>query len=183
MSKTAKGLLIAVLCVLATWTALASLYARSISEELTLLRRESRSDTVYLRCRIRELESELKVHASTPVGSIPTAPAETENATAPAVPETDAPSEHPTEEVTVPIHQSPETQPPSPEDDPASPPASPYLIAEHEGIICLFDASGALLRSVNVFTMTLPAPDREALSVGIPVDSWEEAMEILDSYE
>ena len=59
MSKTAKGLLIAALCVLTTWMGIACLYTYSVSEELTTLRRESRSDTVYLRCRIRDLESEL----------------------------------------------------------------------------------------------------------------------------
>ena len=59
MSKTAKGLLIAALCVLTTWMGIAFLYTYSVSEELNTLRRESRSDTVYLRCRIRDLESEL----------------------------------------------------------------------------------------------------------------------------
>ena len=191
MSKCTKGLLIAALCLLTTWLGLAYLYTYSVSEELAMLRREDRSDTVYLRCRIRELESKLsaglqEILPAEPVGGVgeeTTAPAETEEeresetVTDTAV-ETAAPD---TEAVTLPVHQSPETQAPS-EPETAIPP-SLYLIAEHKGIIGLFDASGALLRSVNVFVMTLPEAEREALTVGIPARSWSEAVEMLDRYE
>ena len=191
MSKCTKGLLIAALCLLTTWLGLAYLYTYSVSEELAMLRREDRSDTVYLRCRIRELESKLtaglqEVLPAEPVGGVgeeTTAPAETEEeresetVTDTAV-ETAAPD---TEAVTLPVHQSPETQAPS-EPETAIPP-SLYLIAEHKGIIGLFDASGELLRSVNVFVMTLPEAEREALAVGIPARSWSEAVEMLDRYE
>ena len=191
MSKCTKGLLIAALCLLTTWLGLAYLYTYSVSEELAMLRREDRSDTVYLRCRIRELESKLsaglrEILPAEPVGGVgeeTTAPAETEEeresetVTDTAV-ETAAPD---TEAVTLPVHQSPETQAPS-EPETAIPP-SLYLIAEHKGIIGLFDASGALLRSVNVFVMTLPEAEREALAVGIPARSWSEAVEMLDRYE
>lgn len=194
MSKTAKGLLIAALCVLTTWVGLSTLYAHSLSEELTLLRREGRSDTVYLRSRIRELESELTVY----LGEVFTAPSapmggeastegltdgetvtdkETEDETAPQKPAD-------TEGVTLPTHNSPETVPsvdslPTPE----TAPAAPYLVAAHNGIIGLFDASGALLRTVNVYLMTLPEADRAALTVGIPAGDWEEALELLGRYE
>ena len=191
MSKCTKGLLIAALCLLTTWLGLAYLYTYSVSEELAMLRREDRSDTVYLRCRIRELESKLtaglqEILPAEPVGGVgeeTTAPAETEEeresetVTDTAV-ETAAPD---TEAVTLPVHQSPETQAPS-EPETAIPP-SLYLIAEHKGIIGLFDASGELLRSVNVFVMTLPEAEREALAVGIPAQSWSEAVEMLDRYE
>ena len=191
MSKCTKGLLIAALCLLTTWLGLAYLYTYSVSEELAMLRREDRSDTVYLRCRIRELESKLtaglqEILPAEPVGGVgeeTTAPAETEEeresetVTDTAV-ETAAPD---TEAVTLPVHQSPETQAPS-EPETAIPP-SLYLIAEHKGIIGLFDASGELLRSVNVFVMTLPEAAREALAVGIPARSWSEAVEMLDRYE
>ena len=191
MSKCTKGLLIAALCLLTTWLGLAYLYTYSVSEELAMLRREDRSDTVYLRCRIRELESKLsaglqEILPAEPVGGVgeeTTAPAETEEeresetVTDTAV-ETAAPDP---EAVTLPVHQSPETQAPS-EPETAIPP-SLYLIAEHKGIIGLFDASGALLRSVNVFVMTLPEAEREALAVGIPARSWSEAVEMLDRYE
>lgn len=191
MSKCTKGLLIAALCLLTTWLGLAYLYTYSVSEELAMLRREDRSDTVYLRCRIRELESKLtaglqEILPAEPVGGVgeeTTAPAETEEereseiVTDTAV-ETAAPD---TEAVTLPVHQSPETQAPS-EPETAIPP-SLYLIAEHKGIIGLFDASGELLRSINVFVMTLPEAEREALAVGIPARSWSEAVEMLDRYE
>lgn len=196
MSKTAKGLLIAALCILTTWMGVACLYTYSVSEELTTLRRESRSDTVYLRCRIRDLESELDAERAEgllppteDVGGDPTENEQNEvtspmgtdgQATAPT--ENDAAAQPPvsTEEVTLPVHESPETQPPAEETTAA--PASLYLIAEQNGIIGLFDASGALLRSLNVFVMTLPEADREALEVGIPVASWEEAVDILDRF-
>lgn len=198
MSKTAKGLLIAALCALTTWVGLSTLYAHSLSEELTLLRREGRSDTVYLRSRIRELESELTVYLGE-VFTAPSAPmggeASTEGLTdcetvteketvGENAPQKPADTEAPTEGVTLPTHNSPETVPsvdslPAPE----TAPAAPYLVAAHNGIIGLFDASGALLRTVNVYLMTLPEADRAALTVGIPAGDWEEALELLGRYE
>ena len=190
MSKCTKGLLIAALCILTTWLGLAYLYTYSVSEELATLRRENRSDTVYLRYRIRELESELDAGVkgllpAEPVGGgaadTVAPPAET-GKESDAMTDTDQTTASPdTEAVTLPVHQSPETQAPS-EPETAVPP-SLYLIAEHDGIIGLFDASGELLRSVNVFVMTLPEAEREALAVGIPAWSWSEAMETLDRYE
>jgi hypothetical protein len=56
-------------------------------------------------------------------------------------------------------------------------------VAAHDGIIGLFDASGALLKTVNVYLMTLPEADRAALTVGIPARDWEEALELLGQYE
>jgi hypothetical protein len=192
MSKTAKGLLIAALCVLTTWMGIACLYTYSVSEELKTLRRESRSDTVYLRWRIKDLESELAAERAEgmlpPTESVGGAPSETEEGEVTAHEDTeevttDTPETRPdasTEEVTLPVHQSPETQAPTEEATDA--PVSLYLIAEHNGIIGLFDTSGALLRSVNIFVMTLPTADREALAVGIPASSWEEALTVLDRF-
>lgn len=192
MSKTAKGLLIAALCVLTTWTGIACLYTYSVSEELKTLRRESRSDTVYLRCRIRDLESELAAERADgvlpPTESVGGAPSVDQEGDATIPPDTEesttaAPENRPdpsTEEVTLPVHQSPETQ--APVEEATDAPVSLYLIAEHNGIIGLFDTSGALLKSVNVFVMTLPKADREALSVGIPASSWEEALTVLDRF-
>jgi hypothetical protein len=98
---------------------------------------------------------------------------------APDAPVADKPDSS-TEEVTLPTHQSPETQ--APAEEVTATPASLYLIAESGGVIGLFDASGALLKSVNVFVMTLPEADRKALSVGIPASSWEEALTVLDRF-
>lgn len=194
MSKTAKGLLIAALCVLTTWVGLSTLYAHSLSEELTLLRREGRSDTVYLRSRIRELESELTLYLgevftapSAPMGGEASNEGLTEGETVTekeTVGETAPQKPADTEGVTLPTHNSPETVPsvdslPTPE----TAPAAPYLVAAHNGVIGLFDASGALLRTVNVYLMTLPEADRAALTVGIPAGDWEEALELLGRYE
>ena len=59
MSKITKGLLITAFSVLTVSLIFSTLYTYSVSEELSLLRREGRSDLVYLRSRIRDLESEL----------------------------------------------------------------------------------------------------------------------------
>ena len=196
MSKTAKGLLIAALCILTTWIGLSTLYTYSVSEELSLLRREGRSDTVYLRCRIRDLESELSAGLTTQE------PAPDESADQEAAAEASSdrevstsmttdceiPTQSPdgqeavTEGVTFPTHSSPETAPVGGESPSEPSLVSPYLVASHEGIIGLFDASGALLRTANVYIMTLPESDREALTVGIPAGDWAEALEILERY-
>jgi hypothetical protein len=84
-----------------------------------------------------------------------------------------------TEAVTVPAHKSPEIQS-SVESDV---PTALYLLTEHEGIIGVFDAAGELVRTVNVFTKTLPKADREALQVGIPVYSFEEMCALVEQYE
>jgi hypothetical protein len=95
-----------------------------------------------------------------------------------------ADTEAATEGVTLPTHNSPETVPAAGgESTPETSPAAPYLVAAHNGVIGLFDASGALLKTVNVYLMTLPEADRAALTVGIPARDWEEALELLGQYE
>ena len=190
MNKTTKGLLIAAFCVLTLWAGLATLYTYSVSEELTTLRREGRSDMIYLRCRIRDLENELSARAD---GSdnLPTvsdkedstdhvkneSPSNSDESTL------DRPVEEATEAVTIPTLNAPETTPPA-ESEPTVETnlVAPYLIAAHEGIIGLFDATGALLKTANVYTMTLPEADRAALDVGIPAGSWAEALRLLEMY-
>lgn len=191
MSKTSKALLITAFCVLALWAGLATLYTYSVSEELTLLRREGRSDIIYLRCRIRDLESELS--ARNDGGDIPPS-ISVENSTDVMNGETssdldgittDDPveSEEATEGVTIPTLNTPETVPPTDAEVlPETIPASPYLVMTHEGVIGLFDATGALLKTANVYIMTLPEADRAALEVGIPAGSWAEALHLLEMY-
>ena len=191
MSKTVKILLITAFCALALWAGLATLYTYSVSEELTMLRKEGRSDIMYLRCRIRDLESELFSHAdgeSIPPSVSVEDPADTpksETSSNSIGITTDAPieSEEATEGVTIPTLNSPETIPPvNAEDTPETVPAAPYLVTSHKGIIGLFDAAGALLKTANVYIMTLSASDRAALEVGIPAGSWAEALQILEMY-
>ena len=130
---------------------------------------------VYLRTRIRELESELTsllLDRTEPETEAVESEADTAESPAPE-----------TEAVTVPTHQSPETQPseetsPSPELS-----ATAYTLTEHNGLIGIFDASGALVRTLNVFVMTLPEAEREALRVGIPAYSYEEMLRLAQQYE
>ena len=211
MKPIFKGLLVTAVAFTVGWTLMSALYTYDLSEELTLLRRETTNNTVYLRSRIRELESLMNlkpdgqpVEPGTPVGgdaedlekeeshppanggqtgqasdTQPSPPSEDDRP-----PVTSAPTESPaspspdTEAVTLPVPQAPETRPPEAES--AIP--SLYLIAECNGIIGLFDASGELIQTVNVFVMTLPETDREALAVGIPASSWQEACEMLGRY-
>lgn len=197
MSKITKGLLIAAFSVLTVSLIFSTLYTYSVSEELSLLRREGRSDLVYLRSRIRDLESELSaqqadtdVSVTIPVGG--DAPADgpangstngADGAGADNEATTSIPAEE-TEEVTIPTHSSPETSPPADTEASAAPlPASPYLVAAHDGVIGIFDATGALLKTANVYIMTLPESDRSTLEVGIPAGSWAEALRLLDMYE
>ena len=197
MSKITKGLLIAAFSVLTVSLIFSTLYTYSVSEELSLLRREGRSDLVYLRSRIRDLESELSaqqadtdVSVTIPAGGDDPAdgPANgpTNGADGAGVDNeatTSTPAEE-TEEVTIPTHSSPETSPPADTEASAAPlPASPYMVAAHAGVIGIFDATGALLKTDNVYIMTLPESDRSTLEVGIPAGSWAEALRLLDMYE
>lgn len=184
MRKLIKGLLIACVVVVLGGLLLTVLYTDSVSDELTRFRRESRSDIVYLRTRIRELESELTAgllgkgeSISKPVGGTADG-VETEASTDGDPTETNAV----TEAVTVPTHQSPETQIPS-VGLPDSSASALYLVTEHNGVIGVFDATGELLRTVNVFIMTLPQAEQDALTTGIPVYSIDELKTLLEQYE
>ena len=194
MSKLTKWLLISIAAVSLGWSSFSSLYSLSVADELATLRKENRNDLSYLRNRIRELDSELNSilldmldRPSVPVDGAPDpAPSEAETTETPeGDTETDNAPEDTmsgaTEEVTIPTHQSPETE----VSDKAEGETVPtlYLVAERDGIIGLFDASGDMLRQANVFVMTLPEADRKTLAVGIPASSLEEALSILEQYE
>lgn len=164
-------------------------YTQTISDELTLLRRENRSDIVYLRNRVRELESDLKntiLDCWTPSEE---ESMETEADAEETLPEEDVvvdteaeiESEEVEESVTIPTHNSPETQVGEHEDTEA--PVASYLLTVHNGVIGVLDASGELVREVNVFVMTLPEAEQEALAVGIPAYSEEEMLALLERYE
>ena len=190
MSKTTKGLLIAAFCILTLWAGLATLYTYSVSEELTMLRREGQSDIIYLRCRIRDLESEISARSdendNSPTVSIEEDSTDQIKNESPSGSDgitPDRPVEEATEGVTIPTLNSPETAPPADSETTDEPVlAAPYLVSAHEGIIGLFDATGALLKTANVYIMTLPEADRAALEVGIPAGSWTEALHLLEMY-
>lgn len=200
MKKLTGWLLAALASVAMVWAVLSTAYTHSISEELSDLRRENSGDFAHLRFRIRELESELSDalidrlltpadgEADPADGDAETAPATSETVADTASPaetvgdadETENTTDLPAESVTLPVHRSPETQPAEAE---AIAPTALYLLAEHEGVIGVFDASGDLLRTLNVFVFTLPEADRAALEVGIPAHSWQEMEALIAGYE
>ncbi len=202
MQKLTKGLLVTVTILSLGWSAMTALYTHTVSEELGLLRQESHSDNIHVRCRLRELESVLTMALASqtlspaePVDGVPTesdaedAPAETttadETATEPVtepasdtlpLPDTVEPE---TEMVTLPTLEALDVRPGAEDDAPEV----VYLIGVHEGRVALFDAAGEVLETVNVFVMTLPAADRAALEVGISQSSLAEARAVLARYE
>ncbi len=82
-----------------------------------------------------------------------------------------------TETIELPTHDRPETLPPE------TPSTLLYTVGAYEGRIGVFDATGRLIRTVNVFLFALPESDREALAVGIPAYSREEMLRIVERYE
>lgn len=202
MKKWTQGLLISIAALSLCGVICTAHYTHTIEERLSEAKRNNRSDITQLNARIHELESEWTMGiwdrldelfrpengdpSMRPVDGQSTAP-ETDVAE-PEEPseaddtdqiETDGDTPN-TDAVTLPTHQTPETQPPSTD---AVAPAALYVMSEHEGVIGIFDATGELMRVVNVFVMTLPDADREALSVGIPAYSWAEMLELIDRYQ
>lgn len=57
-----------------------------------------------------------------------------------------------------------------------------YSVKEYNGIIGVYDLSGELMYTVEVYTKTLPTRDRELLKKGIVADSYEELLDILGDY-
>jgi hypothetical protein len=204
MTRVLKILTVAAALVALCGVILSAAYTQTVDEEVTRLRRESRSDIVYLRTRVRELESMLTAELAgrleppdLPVDGVPedTAPEEVttdeesaeENDTSDTRPEENIDGETDeetsadepdtllpeSEEVTVPTHNSPET----------AAPTALYTLAAYNGMIGVFDRGGELVRVINVFVMTLPEAEQEALAMGIPAYSEEEMRQIAERFE
>lgn len=184
MKKWMKILMISAAVVALGGLILSAAYTHTVEDEVTRLRRESRSDIVYLRTRVRELESDLTAslmeRLDPPTEAVDGDISDETLHETLADTVTDTPD---TEAVTVPTHKAPETEEPSAALPETELPAAMYLLTEHNNIIGVFDASGELVRTVNVFVMTLPEAEREALAVGIPAYSYEEMCGILEQYE
>ena len=181
LTNLTKGILISIASITLIWLIFSTAYTYTVSEEVIKLRRDSRSDIVYLRNRVRDLEAALKTDIPAGVTSPDTneddvATRETEGSN-----QDTAPAE--TEAVTVPTHQSPETQAPSVDAPHPLPSTAAYLFTEHNGMIGVFDAAGELVRTINVFVMTLPEAEREALYVGIPAYTYAEMCELAEQFE
>ena len=194
MKQVTKILLFGLLALSLLWSALSTLYAQELSQQLTSLRRENRSDTVYLRNRVKNLESEIKEYLRLSLQAVggnasndqnveteeTTAEAETSTTEAGSMKPEEAP-EHVTEEVTIPVQNSPETIPTEDVPPVETSPYALYVITEHNGIIGVFDPVGKLVRTVNVLVVALPQADQDALRLGIPAYSEQELIEILDA--
>jgi hypothetical protein len=203
MTRVLKILTVAAAMVALCGVILSAAYTQTVDEEVTRLRRENRSDIVYLRTRVRELESMLTAELAgrldppdLPVDGVPedtietaaTDEAETDSDTESSaedstaegdVPEDGTAADEPdtllpeSEEVTVPTHNSPET----------AAPTALYTLAAYNGMIGVFDQGGELVRVINVFVMTLPQAEQEALAMGIPAYSEEEMRQIAERFE
>jgi hypothetical protein len=180
MKKFLRGLGVTAVIIAIGGVAMSWMYTQNVSEELTRLRRESRSDIVYLRTRVRELESELTACLLNQLEP-PSEAVDGEEAP-PVEQDTPAP-EAGTEAVTVPTHQAPETQTPTLDLPDSEATDAEYFLSEYQGVIGVFDNSGNLLRTINVFVMTLPEAERVSLKIGIPVFSWEELDSLLEQFE
>lgn len=195
MKKLLKALIATAAVAALVGVLLSAAYTQTVSDELTRLRRESRSDVVYLRNRVRELENELNSSfldrwaefLDTETDEVTEALTELPEDDTSADVETEMDADE--ESVTIPTHNSPETQEPSEEvsdtvgEETTEAPVAAYLLTVHEGVIGVLDASGELVRTVNVFVMTLPEAEQEALAVGIPAYSEEEMLSMLEQYE
>lgn len=182
MKKLMKGLLITAIAIAIGGVILSALYTQTVSDELTRLRRESRSDIVYLRTRVRELESELTACLLGQWQPPSEAVGGSEDLSEDTCEVTDN-HESQKEEVTVPTHQAPETQAPTVQSPDQEGCDAVYVLAEYQGMIGVFDHYGKLLQTVNVFVMTLPEAERAALEIGIPAYSYEDLCTILKQYE
>ena len=188
MKHVLKGLVVAVAVAALVGVFLAVGYTQTVSEEVTKLRRESRSDLVYLRTRVRELESELTASLLDRLESPDQAvdgvvDEETDAGTSETETEPVTEDVNDSEEVTVPTHNSPETQEPNEESTETDAPAAMYILTVYNGVIGVFDASGELVRTINCFVMTLPEAEQEALAVGIPAYSEAEMLALAGQYE
>ena len=57
-----------------------------------------------------------------------------------------------------------------------------YYVKEYDGIIGVYDLSGELMYTVEVYIKTLPEADRALLAEGLRADSYGELLEILGDY-
>jgi len=79
-----------------------------------------------------------------------------------------------------------DTAPPAPLPASAGAPAeySLYTVGEENGMVAVFSGSdGSLIELTDYPVAALPIADREALSIGIPIDSDEELAMLMEDYQ
>ncbi len=207
MKKLKYALLLVGIAAAVVGSVLTSVYTLTLSEQLDDLRQSCRADTAYLRRQIQLLEDDFQLTLAEKLAGL-TPPDCSVNGTPDEVfgndqtdltePESDSAQDTEIEEsesetVTLPTHDSPETEPSIPDDETignvtntpnvSEQPEELYLISTHNGRIGIFAADGQLMKTVNVFVLTLPQADRNALEVGIAAYSWEDALQVAERYE
>ena len=159
-----------------------AIYAAQLSAYVEQMKRSSRADMVYLRGYIRQLENEL-TDAIAGLAEETAPPAESD-----AVVETEAESETAPETDTgdLPALGQPEGYETEAETETETEAETEapilYTLAIYNGRIGVFDATGRVLCTLNVFVPSLPATDYEALLAGVPIYSQEKMWDILDKY-
>lgn len=183
---------VAIAVVAVVGSLLSATYTVKLSRRIEQVERSARADMVYLRGCIRHMEAELTAAVIDHLDEIsrPVDGAE-DTDTEPEPDET----EQETEQVDLPTHNRPEgdltedTETESEteteiesESETETEAALLYTLAVHNERIGVFDATGRILCTLNVFVPSLPAADRSALRAGIPIYSQEQMWEILDKY-
>ena len=155
-----------------------AVYASQLSAYVERMERSSRADMVYLRGYIRQLENELTdaiaslaENTAPPADADSVSEAETERDTESET--GDLPTLYPEEET----EAEAETETEAETDAPVL-----YTLSIYNGCIGIFDATGRILCTLNVFVPSLPASDYAALLAGIPIYSQEQMWEIWDKY-
>ena len=125
-----------------------------------------------------EATDDVSVHVTLPADTLPLPAPETNTAEGQTLP-TEIPTQAPEADTVASLEPTTEAVT-SPCDSEAA--SAPYELRVYRGIIGVFDENGRLCETCNVYVMTLPRKDREALSAGIWVSSYEEAEAVLDRY-
>lgn len=184
MKKLIRGLVVAALLLSWSGTALTAAFAVNLRDALTSYRQKNLRENLSLRARLSQIEDVLESGAdrllgekTDPDGGAVAADAPAETLPVAGDTESSQPDVTCTDEITHPGAHAAE-EPTAGE----SGQTGHYRISEYRGIIGVFDGDGVLIRTVNVRVDTLPAVDQEALAAGIPADTWQDMMDIVDAY-
>ena len=177
---------------------LSAVYASQLSAYVEQLERSARADMVYLRGYIRRLEGELTdaiANLSEDTKSEAEATPDIESDAILETEQSDLPTDgHPEDESEIIESESEsdseleteteamvETESET-EAETEAEKAILYTLTIYNGRIGVFDATGRILCTLNVFVPSLPASDYAALLAGVPIYSQEQMWEIWDKY-
>lgn len=186
MKKKAKTILIFLTVVSLLCSLSSTALAMSIQRTLVNARERSLAECLNLRTRIRTLEGQLKEAMVGWIALDTTSESEWEHPSADVETATESVTEETNEVAAVggtsinaddiaygAADGTTET---------SFAPSPVFTIKVYEGVIGVFDDGGKLIRTVNVYVETLPAADRNALSMGICVTGEQEMRAIVDRY-